>query len=173
VLFAQSASAISITPGGPAVALAPGNFYNDAPIFGAGVDINNQYNFTSSGLSTTTTAVALNSNPPAQGGNFGIKNLHIEWFDSANATLGGLDITDSLGVVIDASAFLSVSLPPAVLAYHLLVTGKSLVGGSYILNVSVPGDRQSDLPLPPALLLFGSALLGLTALGRRRRGTAV
>src|SRR5690349_22670098 len=146
LVFAQSANAISITPGGPDVGLAPGNFYNDSPIFGAGVDINNQYNFTSSGLSTTTTAVALNSNPPAQGGNFGIKNLRIEWFDNANSSLGGLDITNGFGVVIDASAFLSVALPASVLVYHLVVTGKSLDGGAYILNVSVPGDRQSETP---------------------------
>lgn len=30
-------------------------------------------------------------------------------------------------------------------------------------------DLQTELPLPPALVLFGSALVGLLALGRRRR----
>jgi hypothetical protein len=37
----------------------------------------------------------------------------------------------------------------------------------------VRGDNQDPpppVPLPPALFLFGTALIGLTVLGRRRRG---
>jgi hypothetical protein len=38
-------------------------------------------------------------------------------------------------------------------------------GGSYGINVATT-------PIPPALLLFGSALAGLGFLGRRRRAAA-
>src|SRR5437764_15239670 len=89
VVLAEAASAciILVSAGGPDVTLASGNSYTDSPIIlGTGVDISNQYNFTSSGLSSTSTAVALNSNPPAQQSNFGIKDLRLEWFDNSNTT---------------------------------------------------------------------------------------
>ena len=34
-------------------------------------------------------------------------------------------------------------------------------------------EGQAELPLPPAMVLFGTALAGLAALGRRRRKGAV
>jgi len=173
-LFAQSAAAVPITPGpvpvgGPTAVLVAGNVYTDSPTFLANATIENQYNFLSSGLVTITTGIALNSNPPAQGP-FGIKDLTIQWFNSANTLLGTLNVTNGSGVVTNPSDFLSLNLPASALLYHIIVSGKALgSGGNYTLNVFVPGDQEGQLPLPPALLLFGSALIGLTALGRRKR----
>lgn len=170
VCLVQSATAatIDVTPG-PTYTLVAGNTYRDSPDFNADEVISNVYNFISSGLNTNTTAAVLNVDPPTQGP-FGIKNLRLEWFNDGNISQGFLDVTDSLGVVINPTAILSINLVADALAYHLKVTGKALGdGGSYLLRVAVPGDQQSPVPLPPALLLFGSALVGLTVLGRRKR----
>jgi hypothetical protein len=39
--------------------------------------------------------------------------------------------------------------------------------------IAAGGDNQNPVPLPPALLLFGSALLGMHWLGRRRRSSGM
>ena len=52
------------------------------------------------------------------------------------------------------------------------LTFTSLTGGNFpAFGAALDNVSLSETPLPPALILFGSALAGLTLLGRRRRAT--
>jgi hypothetical protein len=104
-----------------------------------------------------------------KGSCFGIANLTIQWLDAANHILKTLNVTDGSGIVYPSPS-MSFNLATGTL-YNILVTGTVLSGGGiYNFNVATTaGTDQSSVPLPPALILFGSALVGLTALGRRKR----
>lgn len=78
------------------------------------------------------------------------------------------------------SDFTAESLPVSGLEVELVHTFTA--AGHYYLNVSgltLGGFKAtytalleaSAVPLPPALILFGTALVGMTLLGRRRRST--
>lgn len=174
------ATTFPIAPGPNVVPLTTGPFpsgnqYIYQTFLAGSAVLNEQFDFfnvPTVPLGTITTSVALNSNPPAQGP-FGIANLTLTWFSNLQGPLGTLQITNNLGVVIDAAASLVVNLlvTAPLDVYHLLVTGTALNnGGFYNLLIQTPAGRnQAETPLPPALILFGSALIGLTALGRRRR----
>lgn len=53
-------------------------------------------------------------------------------------------------------------------SYSLGVSGTTIAGGAYSGTVSI-----SPVPIPAAALLFGSGLLGLGVVGRRRKTTVV
>jgi hypothetical protein len=165
LLLVGPAKASTIITPSPAFAdlSAPGQVFTAFGSVNPNTAVNDTYDFhlTVANLGALTTAIALNSNPPQQGG-FGIANLTITWLNGVTQ-FAQLVVTDAAGVVINTSAKLLFALTGPNNDLHVKVTGTGLgSGGGYILNVST-------VPLPPALLLFGSGLLGLTLLGRRRR----
>ena len=122
------------------------------------------YFFTADGdVPTFSTATALNPNPTTQG-DFGIANLVLSWFDSADNPLNSQQFTDANGV-LDTSAILSQLFADGQ-NFTLKLTGTLLgEGGGYQLRVEA-------IPLPAGLLLFLSGLGGIGVLGRykaRRR----
>jgi hypothetical protein len=164
LLGAAPTHAVGILPGST-TDLVNGGYYSYATFLPLGPNevVNDTFNFNvASGLNAITTGIALNSNPAAQGP-FGVANLTIAWFNGVTP-IGSLNVTDGDGLLTNPSASLFLAL--AAGTYHILVTGTALTaGGFYNLNVATT-------PLPPALILFGTALAGLTWLGRRRRSAA-
>jgi hypothetical protein len=158
---AVPALAVGILPGST-TNLVHGENYSYATFSTPNAVISDTFNFVvpSGGLGSFTTAIALNSGGNTQPGNFGVANLTVAWF-SGVTPIDSLVVTNASGVVSNPAASLFLALAGG--AYHILVTGTALGGGGiYNLNVATT-------PLPPALLLFGTALAGLTWLSRRRR----
>ena len=164
------ATTVDIDPGGTA-ALGIGNLYADAYLnINPNVALSNQYNFTlaAAPLGTISTAISLGAIDLF----VGIKDLTVTWYKdlAVDVLLGSLAFTDSFGNVIDPAAKLYLTLLTSG-NYYVLITGTGLSGGlSYLLNI-VTYESQTEVPLPPALILFLTGLFGLTLLGRRRRST--
>jgi hypothetical protein len=75
------------------------------------------------------------------------------------------------GLVTATSAFNNLGIIFAVDIFRSGCTGYACTGavGAVIGQNAPPPPPPPGVPLPPAALLFGSALVGLTVLGRRRR----
>src|SRR5262249_38210940 len=135
--------------------------------------ISDSYDFkTAQNLKTGTTSSVLDTTPTCPSADcYGIADLKVKWLASDNTTvLNTLTVTDSDGNYLNPAKML-LNLAANV-TYFILVTGTTLSpgGGTYNFKVSVTANTdQRGVPLPPALLLFGSALVGLTTLGRRKR----
>ena len=149
VLMAGSASAIPLSPG-------DSFFGGDVHGPGSFTDIY-EFNTTSAPLGTVTIS--------AKGiiGNIG--SLTLVWLNAANSVISpALIVTNADGSNTGASPLAFVLADVAT--YYLRVTGIAGVGstggGSYEVAISTT-------PIPPALVLFGTALAGLGFLGRRRR----
>jgi len=110
----------------------------------------------------STTNLSVNSS--------GFKTLQVAWFKPNDAN-PIFDIS-ALGDV-PANTVQSKDLPLSGLGiYKLVITWTvtdSHVGNFQTEVLTPPLQRAPDVPLPPALILFGSALVGLTVLGRRKR----
>jgi hypothetical protein len=57
----------------------------------------------------------------------------------------------------------------STIAFLSIVLTSGSPAFEYAALTATGSDNQTNLPLPPAILLFGTALGGLTVLGRRRR----
>lgn len=158
MLTIAPAWAVTIAPGST-TALEPSENYSYTAILSSNAVVNDTFNFTvADPLGTSTTAIALNA---GGAGALGVKNLTIKWYTAGDFLLGTLLVTNSAGLVLDPMASLVLGL--ATGAYKVIATGQALAnGGIYNINVATT-------PLPPALILFGTALVGMTFLGRRRR----
>ena len=143
---------------GPAKAttLGPGLYSTDFFVKGPGAFMD-VYEFDvvpGGSLGTTLSATTLS---PSGSGNLGIANLVIKWDEFLPST----QFTDPVTAVLNSTAVLTATLVPSI-TYHLRVTGFALsAGGKYSYSISAT-------PLPAAVVLFGTGLLGLTLLGRRR-----
>jgi hypothetical protein len=185
--MAGSANAVSISPQAAEATLAgatvllPGTeytggnstFLGGSLVAGSGFTDYFSFNLLGDPLGTTTFAGSLDINPNSTLD--GIKSLTLEWWLDSNADgsiadeligtslLGTIAVTDASGGLL-SNGPLALSLAAGL--YHVKVTGLvATAGGSYGINVATT-------PIPPALLLFGSALAGLGFLGRRRRAAA-
>lgn len=188
VLTTGSASAVSIVtgncPSGSPCSISlssPNNFYQvtaTAPISPAApAAFTHDYYFTAAQSLNTLTAVTVHEAPESKFFG-GIHNLVVSWLAVPSSLISSATYTDALGngtAFYTAGQFVTplAAALSAGLTYILRVKGEAVDPGYYTLTVRterLPGNQE--LPLPPALLLFGSALVGLTALGRRKRARA-
>lgn len=120
---------------------SPGNFSH-----------NYFFDITNPPLQSTTVALTF------EGPGFGFESLTMQWYEQS--TPSG-PYNTPIGPALSGPGMLSLALTEAT--YRLRVFGEALAGGgAYQFTLSA-------VPLPPALILFGTALAGLTLLGRRRR----
>lgn len=114
---------------------------------------------------------ALNSTTNLTIGASGFSSLTLSW-------IGPLGSGVNLGPLNAIANLTNVPLPLTLSGIYELVIAWALpdssANGTYTTSVLTPtrGSDNNPLPLPPALVLFGTALVGLTALGRRRRQRA-
>jgi hypothetical protein len=155
------AATVIISPGGGPYVLDGGNVYAGPYNSLTTAAFVNDYVFSVAASDlpflTSTTSNVL----PSTGG---IKSLTVKWFSPSNTLLGTLLVTNGSGNATGNPALvIGLSLLSEVGNYLVRVTGTPTTGGDgYLLRIATT-------PLPPALLLFGSALAGLGLLGRRRR----
>lgn len=131
-------------------------------------DFSNTYNFT---LSTLSGLAAVVTNSQLASGTKvvkDIKDLNLSIYDSANNLLANV----GSGVSTYNQNLLSGS-------YYAVVTGKvqGSLGGSYMISIygkSVPVELLGDpqpVPVPTAVWLLGSGLIGLVGVARRKEQT--
>ena len=159
LVLATPAMAVTMVPDGTYNLVAQEK-YSYLTLIDENAIVNDKFNFVSpAGMKTITTGIVLNVDGS---NNTGVKNMTISWYDASNALLDSLMVSDGSGFVSNPAASLVLTLLAGG-AYHVIVTGQALAsGGFYNLNIAAT-------PLPPALILFGTALAGLGWLGRRRR----
>ena len=98
-----------------------------------------------------------------------IENLSVELFDGAMASLGIFAVPNGNSGVFQ-TLFSATSL--ATGAYTFLVSGiipTGFAGGQYVLQAELTQSSVSAVPLPPAMLLFVSALIGMFSLTQMRK----
>jgi hypothetical protein len=154
LLGAVPAKAVPIVPGGEYLLVAETSY--DA-------------NLTIQSFATHTYKFDLSTpNPPWQTISSGVmlpisgsfNNFKLEWFSPAAVSLGSLLVTNGSGnLTFNPDLVVPLSI---IGIYTLVISTTGGTGLGYIMNVTTT-------PLPPALMLFGTALAGLTWLGRRRR----
>jgi hypothetical protein len=89
-----------------------------------------------------------------------ITNLTLTWLNSSGTAIAGGLLTIPAGSQPESTLALALGTAGD---YFLHVTGNVInTGSTFVVEVSTT-------PIPPALLLFGSALAGLGFLGRRSR----
>jgi hypothetical protein len=120
----------------------------------------------------TTAGFVLESAVPVKLGVPGVTSLTTSLFSA----LGGaaLASTNTLLTLPGGSVFQSLSFAGLATGDYILQTvANGLVGASFSGTVSVsPGGGGPITPIPAALPLFGSALLGLGGLGWRKKARA-
>lgn len=128
----------------------------------------------------TATAWALNNSEDSLSG-AQVAGVNIEWFNSVDVCTpdGGGGCIVSFGSTIDASTtqdvwtqigVLGAAVPTdATLARVVLITGAFTGGGGGAAFFDDASFSTAVVPVPAAVWLFGSGLLGLIGVARRRK----
>lgn len=99
---------------------------------------------------------------------FNVENLSFELFDPSLSSLGSFSVPNGS----DSAFFVPLSFASlATGAYTLLVSGiipQAFEGGVYLMQAQL-ASTVSQVPLPPAMLLFLSALMGMFSLVQMRK----
>ena len=152
-----------VTPGNSAAITADTVYYNSSGTLEPGYGEHLFY-FTSGALTDPILGILFaGSGTPGA-----IADLTFEWWnDTTNALIASLGVTGPTGapLALNPAGPLVVALAVGT-DYYLKVAGTVLAPfGSYNFTMTTT-------PLPPAVILFGSALAGLSLLGRRSRRRA-
>lgn len=150
VLAVSGANAVTVTPSFFA------SYNEDVESDMGGQAINTNYEFTADGDTPLSFAVSVNH--PTADNFFGIANLTLTW------SLGGVQVvTDGAGVML---------ANPFPKFFHGLTNGASgvlNVAGNWLTNGGGYSVTVAAVPLPPAVIAFSTAMLGVGFLARRRR----
>jgi hypothetical protein len=169
---ALPAKATTITPGGSVPADTINTFDANPGPLGSQVSFTHDYTFTGVGSlasSALVTVLLPFPNPPSVTGQPGIANLVISWLKTDLTPLASLTLTNASGQTLAFTFDYTFGLITDAVLRLTGTTLKSDKKAFYDLTLTFSRDSNTDLPLPPALLLFGSALVGMTVLGRRKR----
>ena len=163
VLSALVVSTFIAVSGAQAVPVDPSFFdsynrdVNAQYVINNGSAINDSYEFTATDFTNLSFAISVNH--PTALNNFGIKNLTLTW------DLGGVQfVTDNLGKMF-TNPF------PEFFFFFTNQTGTLTVTGDFLSNGGGYSLTVAAVPLPPALIAFSTAMLGVGFLARRRRKT--
>jgi len=100
-------------------------------------------------------------------------NISLTVLDTWNVSIVGVDNTTVFSGSGDGFQSLNVdtSLMQSQALYNLVITGSSFVGSNSLrgLEVYITDIHVSEVPLPAAVWLFGTALLGGLAIRRKRQ----
>jgi hypothetical protein len=170
VLFTASANAATVTPtesadAGSAVSLVHGGTYTYSTGVGSGAigtagDPGLFFNFNVPSAPVGTLTLSAQGELLSK-----IANLTLTWLDSGLSELATLQVTDGTGANTGNNALALALISTG--DYFLRVTG-TVLNAESTFQIAVTAT-----PIPPALLLFGSALAGLGFLGRRSRRNKV
>lgn len=101
--------------------------------------------------------------------NFNVENLAFELFGPGMASLGSFAVPNGVdNVFFSPASFLNLASG----AYTLLVSGvipETFSGGLYLFEAGLTNASVSQVPLPAAMWLFISALIGLFSLSQMRK----
>jgi hypothetical protein len=89
--------------------------------------------------------------------------------DGGGTLLGSFSLADLLPFGATAGLGHDMVTFTSAVAFLSIVLTSGSPAFEYAALTATGSDNQTNLPLPPAILLFGTALGGLTVLGRRRR----
>ena len=166
------AKATTITPGGSVAADTINTFDANPPALGSQVSFTHDYTFTGVGSldsSALITVLLPFPNPGLVTGQPGIANLVISWLKTDFTPLASLTLTNVNGQTLAFTFDYAFGVISDAILRLTGTTLKSENKAFYDVTLTFSKNSNTDLPLPPALLLFGSALVGMTVLGRRKR----
>lgn len=136
-----------------------------APLNPDGAIFNDHYSFSLTGpVNASGNGFAIDLIP-----GYNIEDLTFELFGPSMASLGSFSVPNGTG----GTFFTPVSfLDLASGAYTLLVSGvipETFDGGLYLFETAFTDASVSQVPLPPAIFLFLSALVGMFSLSQMRK----
>jgi hypothetical protein len=156
VAFTAPASAVTLVPGGPALALTAPNEYDYGPVNPAPGSVNDVFTFTYSGSGVATVTSVFTEVPPLSSG-FTPDAYTISW------------VKIGLGTLVSIPIFLASTTTLLPLAGA--GTYQFIINAPFEVGISSIGETitTTATPLPASLVLFGSALFGGVTLLRRRK----
>lgn len=148
------ASTVAVTPFGSTEELISGNVYATEQTHAGAASVGDFYFFKISPAATLTTVLTMLTD-----GAF--SSLSLQWYDEDSALTSSISVVSGGMTTLDLTGSGEFTLG----LFGTVVGDADDATYSFSLAVS----EVAKTPLPPALILFASALAGLGLLGRRRQ----